>query len=163
MTHYTSSGIRPRRLRAAFLRKHHRAQRQCSRKRAPPLNGISSGVPSSSFPKRFLQPAFFRPPLRSSFVRCANCTLDCLTLTKCQRIALGSGDSPQLRRTPHDYWILRAYVSVIRFYEVSVPVLATGLNAIAAHERYHLWQAWRVLRAAESAVCAESSQFDSRR
>ena len=28
--------------------------------------------------------------------------------------------------------------------------LATGLHAIAAHERRHLWQAWRVRRAAES-------------
>ena len=27
--------------------------------------------------------------------------------------------------------------------------LATGLNVIAAHERRHLWQAWRVRRAAE--------------
>lgn len=29
--------------------------------------------------------------------------------------------------------------------------LATGLNVIAAHERRHLWQAWRVRRAAEAA------------
>jgi hypothetical protein len=28
--------------------------------------------------------------------------------------------------------------------------LATGLHVIAAHERRHLWQAWRVRRAAES-------------
>jgi hypothetical protein len=28
--------------------------------------------------------------------------------------------------------------------------LATGLHAIAAHERRHLWQAWRVRRAAET-------------
>jgi hypothetical protein len=30
--------------------------------------------------------------------------------------------------------------------------LATGLNVIAAHQRRHLWQAWRVRRAAESAI-----------
>jgi hypothetical protein len=30
--------------------------------------------------------------------------------------------------------------------------LATGLHVIAAHERRHLWQAWRVRRAAESAA-----------
>jgi len=30
--------------------------------------------------------------------------------------------------------------------------LATGLHVIAAHERRHLWQAWRVRRAAERAV-----------
>lgn len=30
--------------------------------------------------------------------------------------------------------------------------LATGLNVIAAHERRHLWQAWRVRRAAESTI-----------
>lgn len=30
--------------------------------------------------------------------------------------------------------------------------LATGLHVIAAHERRHLWQAWRVRRAAESAT-----------
>lgn len=30
--------------------------------------------------------------------------------------------------------------------------LATGLHVITAHERRHLWQAWRVRRAAESAA-----------
>ena len=30
--------------------------------------------------------------------------------------------------------------------------LATGLHVIAAHERRHLWQAWRVRRAAENAA-----------
>jgi hypothetical protein len=30
--------------------------------------------------------------------------------------------------------------------------LATGLHVIAAHERRHLWQAWRVRRAAETAA-----------
>lgn len=30
--------------------------------------------------------------------------------------------------------------------------LATGLNVITAHERRHLWQAWRVRRAAEAAI-----------
>ena len=30
--------------------------------------------------------------------------------------------------------------------------LATGLHVIAAHERRHLWQAWRVRRAAEQAL-----------
>jgi DinB superfamily len=32
--------------------------------------------------------------------------------------------------------------------------LATGLHAIAAHERRHLWQAWRVRHAAEHAAAA---------
>ena len=32
--------------------------------------------------------------------------------------------------------------------------LATGLHVIAAHERRHLWQAWRVRQAAEHAVAA---------
>jgi hypothetical protein len=32
--------------------------------------------------------------------------------------------------------------------------LATGLHVIAAHERRHLWQAWRVRRAAEHAAAA---------
>ena len=32
--------------------------------------------------------------------------------------------------------------------------LATGLHVIAAHERRHLWQAWRVRRAAEAAAQA---------
>jgi DinB superfamily len=32
--------------------------------------------------------------------------------------------------------------------------LATGLHVIAAHERRHLWQAWRVREAAERAVAA---------
>jgi hypothetical protein len=35
------------------------------------------------------------------------------------------------------------FVRVIRFS------LATGLHVIAAHDRRHLWQAWRVRRAAE--------------
>jgi hypothetical protein len=32
--------------------------------------------------------------------------------------------------------------------------LATGLHVILAHERRHLWQAWRVRREAEKAVAA---------
>jgi hypothetical protein len=32
--------------------------------------------------------------------------------------------------------------------------LATGLHVLAAHERRHLWQAWRVRRAAEQAISA---------
>jgi hypothetical protein len=32
--------------------------------------------------------------------------------------------------------------------------LATGIHVIPAHERRHLWQAWRVRRAAESAAAA---------
>jgi hypothetical protein len=32
--------------------------------------------------------------------------------------------------------------------------LATGLHVIAAHERRHLWQAWRVRKAAEHAAAA---------
>jgi hypothetical protein len=32
--------------------------------------------------------------------------------------------------------------------------LATGLHVLAAHERRHLWQAWRVRRAAERAIAA---------
>ena len=31
--------------------------------------------------------------------------------------------------------------------------LATGLHVLAAHERRHLWQAWRVRRAAEQSDC----------
>lgn len=33
--------------------------------------------------------------------------------------------------------------------------LATGLHVIASHERRHLWQAWRVRRAAESAATTD--------
>ena len=32
--------------------------------------------------------------------------------------------------------------------------LATGLHVIAAHERRHLWQAWRVRQAAEHTIAA---------
>ena len=32
--------------------------------------------------------------------------------------------------------------------------LATGLHAMAAHERRHLWQAWRLRRSAERAIAA---------
>jgi len=35
--------------------------------------------------------------------------------------------------------------------------LATGLHVIAAHERRHLWQAWRVRRAMEQAHTHEGS------
>jgi len=35
--------------------------------------------------------------------------------------------------------------------------LATGLHVIAAHERRHLWQAWRVRRLAERTVAAHPS------
>jgi hypothetical protein len=42
----------------------------------------------------------------------------------------------------------------IRFVNPFLPgvrfSLATGLHVIAAHERRHLWQAWRVRRAAEA-------------
>ena len=38
--------------------------------------------------------------------------------------------------------------------------LATGLHIIAAHERRHLWQAWRVRRAAESAAAKPSRVED---
>jgi len=34
--------------------------------------------------------------------------------------------------------------------------LATGLHVITAHERRHMWQAWRVRRAAEAAECPDS-------
>ena len=34
--------------------------------------------------------------------------------------------------------------------------LATGLHVIAAHERRHLWQAWRVRQAAERPSTSES-------
>ncbi len=44
----------------------------------------------------------------------------------------------------------------IRFPNPLIPgirfSLATGLHVITAHERRHLWQAWRVRRAAEEAV-----------
>jgi hypothetical protein len=43
----------------------------------------------------------------------------------------------------------------VRFANPFIPgvrfSLATGLHVIAAHERRHLWQAWRVRRAAEAA------------
>jgi hypothetical protein len=35
--------------------------------------------------------------------------------------------------------------------------LATGLHVLAAHERRHLWQAWRVRRAAEQHVDVASA------
>jgi hypothetical protein len=35
--------------------------------------------------------------------------------------------------------------------------LATGLHVIAAHERRHVWQAWRVRRAAEQAAVAAAA------
>jgi hypothetical protein len=55
---------------------------------------------------------------------------------------------------------LRTYADLdlagIRFPNPLVPgirfSLATGLHAITAHERRHMWQAWRVRRAAESAA-----------
>jgi hypothetical protein len=39
--------------------------------------------------------------------------------------------------------------------------LATGLHVITAHERRHLWQAWRVRRAAESSAAELSRVEDS--
>jgi hypothetical protein len=47
-------------------------------------------------------------------------------------------------------------LAAVRFPNPFVPVirfsLATGLHVITAHERRHMWQAWRVRRAAEAAV-----------
>jgi len=39
--------------------------------------------------------------------------------------------------------------------------LATGLHVIAAHERRHLWQAWRVRRAAEGAAPTDTRESAS--
>jgi hypothetical protein len=35
--------------------------------------------------------------------------------------------------------------------------LATGLHVIAAHERRHLWQAWRVRHAVERSTAASAA------
>ena len=47
-------------------------------------------------------------------------------------------------------------LAAVRFPNPFVPgirfSLATGLHVITAHERRHMWQAWRVRRAAEGAV-----------
>ena len=47
-------------------------------------------------------------------------------------------------------------LAAVRFANPFIPgvrfSLATGLHVIAAHERRHLWQAWRVRRAAEAAA-----------
>jgi hypothetical protein len=49
----------------------------------------------------------------------------------------------------------------IRFPNPLVPGIrfsvATGLHVITAHERRHMWQAWRVRRAAEGAAGEDSS------
>ena len=55
---------------------------------------------------------------------------------------------------------LRAHADLdlasVRFPNPFIPgvrfSLATGLHVIPAHERRHLWQAWRVRRAGEQAV-----------
>jgi hypothetical protein len=57
---------------------------------------------------------------------------------------------------------LRTYAEIdlagVRFPNPFIPSvrfsLATGLHVIAAHERRHLWQAWRVRQAAEHASAA---------
>jgi DinB family protein len=41
--------------------------------------------------------------------------------------------------------------------------LATGLHVIIAHERRHLWQAWRVRRAAEGAGSSNRVRFHLKR
>ncbi len=38
--------------------------------------------------------------------------------------------------------------------------LATGLHVLAAHERRHLWQAWRVRRAVEAGEHASRPMAD---
>ncbi|MGA2730638.1 MAG: DinB family protein [Terracidiphilus sp.] len=47
----------------------------------------------------------------------------------------------------------------IRFPNPLIPgirfSLATGLHIITAHERRHIWQAWRVRRSAEGAACED--------
>jgi hypothetical protein len=48
------------------------------------------------------------------------------------------------------------FISGIRFS------LATGLHVITAHERRHLWQAWRVRRSAEEAVNSKSVSINSK-
>src|SRR5215510_15453552 len=49
----------------------------------------------------------------------------------------------------------------VRFVNPFIPgvrfSLATGLHVIPAHERRHLWQAWRVRKAAEQDVVAKSA------
>jgi hypothetical protein len=58
---------------------------------------------------------------------------------------------------------LRAHANLdlagVRFPNPFIPVisfsLATGLHVIAAHERRHLWQAWRVRRGVEAGRSTE--------
>lgn len=60
---------------------------------------------------------------------------------------------------------LRRYADVdlagVRFPNPFIPSvrfsLATGLHVIAAHERRHLWQAWRVRDAAERSAAVQSA------
>jgi hypothetical protein len=72
--------------------------------------------------------------------------------------ALGDAAAAFFQSQEHVKTFLRTYADIdlagVRFPNPFIRgvrfSLATGLHAIAAHERRHLWQAWRVRRAAET-------------
>ena len=122
-----------------------RAQRDGRRRRRPALPGLVGGW--------FV--AFMEPPVKTGFKTKAPRTIRPRTAP-----ALNDAVTTFLASQDEVRAFLRTYADIdlagvhfpnpfIRGVRFS---LATGLHVIAAHERRHLWQAWRVRRAAEQAT-----------
>jgi hypothetical protein len=122
-----------------------RALAQGPRRRGPALPGLIGRL--------FVRT--FEPPVKRAFKLRAPRTIR-------PRVAPSLEDAARQFFASHDEVraFLRRYADIdlagVRFRNPFVPVfrfsLATGLHVLAAHERRHLWQAWRVRRAAEHAV-----------
>jgi DinB family protein len=100
---------------------------------------------------------FLEPPVKARFKTTAPRTIRPRTapaLTDAMTAFLASQDEVRT--------FLRTYADIdltgVRFPNPFIRgvrfSLATGLHVIAAHERRHLWQAWRVRQAAERSIAA---------
>ena len=122
-----------------------RALREGRRRRGPATPGLIGGW--------FVQ--YLEPPAKSSFKTKAPRAIrprPTPTLNNAFTLFLESHERVRA--------FLRTYADIdlagVRFPNPFIPgvrfSLATGLHVIAAHDRRHLWQAWRVRRAALSSI-----------
>ena len=104
--------------------------------------------------------AYLEPPVKPRFKTKAPRTIRPRTAPPLQDATAAFLASQDQVRT-----FLRTYADIdlagVRFPNPFIPgvrfSLATGLHVIAAHERRHLWQAWRVREMAERSVAAQQT------
>ena len=128
-----------------------RAHEQGRHRRCPALPGIVGRLfvgalePPVKFPFRMKSPQKIRPRAAPSLA---------------EALATFVASQSEVRSFLHANADLD--LAAVRFPNPFVPgirfSLATGLHVIAAHERRHLWQAWRVRRIAQGAVSCQPSK-----